>query len=84
MALTDQPLIVVGTRSALLLPGVEPGVIILDEEHDASFKQDERLVYHAKEVGYYRIQRSGGLLVLGSATPDMKTFTPPGSRESVW
>lgn len=74
MALTDQPLIVVGTRSALLLPGVEPGVIILDEEHDASFKQDERLVYHAKEVGYYRIQRSGGLLVLGSATPDMKTF----------
>ena len=74
MALTDHPLIVVGTRSALLLPGVEPGVIILDEEHDASFKQDERLVYHAKEVGYYRIQRSGGLLVLGSATPDMKTF----------
>ena len=74
MARSFDPLMVVGTRSALFLPGGEPGLIILDEEHDASFKQDERLVYHAKEVGYYRIQRSGGLLVLGSATPDMKTF----------
>ncbi len=74
MASNHDPLVVVGTRSALFLPGPDPGVIILDEEHDASFKQDERLVYHAKEVGYYRVQRSRGLLVLGSATPDMKTF----------
>ena len=81
MARNDDALIVVGTRSALLLPGIEPGVIILDEEHDASFKQDERLVYHAKEVGYYRIQRSGGLLVLGSATPDLKTFFAAREQE---
>ena len=74
MAEDDEPLLVVGTRSALFLPGPDPGVIILDEEHDGSFKQDERLVYHAKEVGYYRVRRSNGLLVLGSATPDMKTF----------
>jgi primosomal protein N' (replication factor Y) len=74
MAEDSEPLLVVGTRSALFLPGPDPGVIILDEEHDGSFKQDERLVYHAKEVGYYRVRRSNGLLVLGSATPDMKTF----------
>ncbi|GAU07715.1 replication restart helicase PriA [Desulfoplanes formicivorans] len=74
MAEDAAPLLVVGTRSALFLPGPDPGLIILDEEHDGSFKQDERLVYHAKEVGYYRVQRSNGLLVLGSATPDMKTF----------
>jgi primosomal protein N' (replication factor Y) len=74
MAEDTKPLVVVGTRSALFLPGPDPGLIILDEEHDGSFKQDERLVYHAKEVGYYRVRRSNGLLVLGSATPDMKTF----------
>lgn len=68
------PLVVVGTRSALFLPVADPGLIILDEEHDASFKQDEGLTYQAKEVGWYRVMRSKGLLVLGSATPDLKTF----------
>ncbi|MHC1701177.1 MAG: primosomal protein N' [Humidesulfovibrio sp.] len=68
------PVLVVGTRSALFLPLRDLGLAVLDEEHDESYKQEERLPYHAKELAYSRIQRSGGLLVLGSATPDVKTF----------
>lgn len=66
------PHIVVGTRSALFLPFANLGLVILDEEHDASYKQDEGFNYQAKEVAFFRI-RNGGLLVLGSATPDIKT-----------
>ncbi|ADU62276.1 MAG: primosomal protein N' [Pseudodesulfovibrio sp.] len=70
----DGPVIVIGTRSALFLPVPDLGLVVLDEEHDESFKQEERLSYHAKEVAWFRVERSGGLLVLGSATPDVKTF----------
>jgi primosomal protein N' (replication factor Y) len=48
--------------------------VVLDEEHDESYKQEERLPYHAKELAFTRVHSSGGLLVLGSATPDVKTF----------
>lgn len=68
------PVLVVGTRSAVFLPRSDWGLIILDEEHDASFKQEERLAYQAKEVAYFLSQDRGALLVLGSATPDVKTF----------
>jgi primosomal protein N' (replication factor Y) (superfamily II helicase) len=67
------PCIVVGTRSSLFLP-LEPGLVILDEEHDASFKQDEGLIYQARELAYGRVARSAGLLLMGSATPDVKVF----------
>lgn len=74
LAREGQPVIVVGTRSALFLPVPSLGMIVLDEEHDESFKQEDRLAYHAKEVAWYRVGRVNGLLVLGSATPDVKTF----------
>jgi len=70
----DKPVIIVGTRSALFLPVPDLGMVIMDEEHDESFKQEDRLAYHAKEVAWYRVDKTGGLLVLGSATPDVKTF----------
>jgi len=66
--------LVIGTRSALFLPVSNVGLIILDEEHDASFKQDERLPYQAKEVAFFKARQSGALLLLGSATPDVKTY----------
>lgn len=66
--------LVVGTRSALFLPLTGPACIIMDEEHDASYKQDENLPYHAKELAWQRIQQTGGLLALGSATPDIRSF----------
>lgn len=66
------PCIVVGTRSALFLPFPDLGLVILDEEHDGSYKQDEGLAYQAKEVAFFRI-RHGGVMVLGSGTPDVRT-----------
>ena len=69
-----QPALVVGSRSALFLPLPDLGLVVLDEEHDESYKQEERLSYQAKEVAYFRASRAGALLVLGSATPDVKTF----------
>ena len=74
LAARREPCVVVGTRSALFLPLPELGLMVLDEEHDASFKQDEGLHYQAKEVAWCRAALSGALLVLGSATPDVKTF----------
>lgn len=68
------PTIVAGTRSALLLPLRQIGLIVLDEEHDGAFKQEDRLPYQAKEVAFFRANQAGALLVLGSATPDVKTF----------
>lgn len=69
-----RPCLVVGTRSSLFLPLANPGLVILDEEHDGSYKQDDNLPYHAKELAWARMQSAGGLLLLGSATPDIRTF----------
>ncbi len=74
-----RPALVVGTRSALFLPVRKLGMVVLDEEHDESFKQEERLSYQAKEVAHFRVGGQGGLLVLGSATPDLKTFHAAGA-----
>ncbi len=74
VAAASGPVVVVGTRSALFLPVRRPGLIVLDEEHDESFKQEERLAYQAKEVAFFRAAKAAGLLVLGSATPDLKTY----------
>lgn len=74
LARHEGPCLVVGTRSALFLPLPDLGCVILDEEHDGSFKQDEGLPYQAKEVAWFRVGQRKGLLVLGSATPDIKTF----------
>ncbi len=75
LATRQEPCIVVGTRSALFLPLTTLGAIVLDEEHDGSFKQDENMHYQAKEVAWFRVAQQKGLLVLGSATPDLKTFS---------
>ncbi|MEG2172759.1 MAG: primosomal protein N' [Desulfovibrionaceae bacterium] len=74
LALRREPCIVVGTRSALFLPIPRLGAVVLDEEHDSSFKQDEGLNYQAKEVAWFRVAQNKALLILGSATPDVKTF----------
>jgi primosomal protein N' (replication factor Y) len=74
LAARREPCLVVGTRSALFLPIPRLGCIVMDEEHDTSFKQDETLPYQAKEVAWRRVAQTGGLLLLGSATPDIKTF----------
>ena len=74
LAAAQEPCLAIGTRSAVFLPLRDIGAIILDEEHDASFKQEERVPYHAKEVAWERAKRNHAILVLGSATPDIKTY----------
>ncbi|MBZ5496846.1 MAG: primosomal protein N' [Acidobacteriia bacterium] len=66
--------VVVGTRSAVFAPMEKLRLIVIDEEQDASYKQDESPCYHAREVAWRRLQRSGGVLLMGSATPSVETF----------
>ena len=66
--------VVVGTRSAVFAPLKELRLIIIDEEQDGSYKQDETPCYHAREVAWRRLVESSGVLVTGSATPSMESF----------
>ncbi|NOI30677.1 primosomal protein N' [Vibrio coralliilyticus] len=66
--------IVIGTRSALLTPFSDLGIIIVDEEHDASYKQQDSLRYHARDVAVMRANKEQIPIVLGSATPALETL----------
>jgi primosomal protein N' (replication factor Y) len=66
--------VVVGTRSAVFAPVANVGLIIVDEEHDGSYKQEEAPRYHGRDVAVVRAQQAGALAVLGSATPSMESF----------
>ena len=66
--------VVVGTRSAVFAPLARIGLVIVDEEHDASYKQEESPRYHGRDVAIVRAERAGALVVLGSATPSMGSY----------
>ena len=66
--------IIIGTRSALFTPMKNPGLIIIDEEHDASYKQQEGLRYHARDLALVRAHQENIPIVLGSATPSLESL----------
>ena len=74
--------VVVGARSALFTPLSDIGMIIIDEEHETSYKQDSSPRYHARDVARWMAKRHGATLVLGSATPSIEALhacaTMPG------
>lgn len=71
---SDETVIVIGTRSAIFLPFQHLGLIIIDEEHDAQFKQQEGFRYSARDLAVLRAQQSNCPIILGSATPAFETL----------
>ncbi len=67
--------IVLGTRSAVFTPLLKPGLIIIDEEHDLSFKQQDGLRYHARDIAVFRAKLEDVPVVLGSATPSFESMS---------
>jgi primosomal protein N' (replication factor Y) len=74
--------IVVGARSAVFAPLENLGAIIVDEEHEASYKQGETPRYHAREVAIVRARNEGAITVLGSATPSLESWANAAAGKS--
>lgn len=70
---SGQARVIVGTRSGIFAPVQKLGLVIVDEEHDGSYKQQETPRYHGRDVALMRAKESGAVAVLGSATPSVET-----------
>lgn len=75
--------VAVGARSAIFAPVPRLGVVVLDEEHESSYKNGESPRYHARDVAMVRARLEGARLVLGSATPSAESFARVGDRMAI-
>ena len=70
----NQIKLVVGTRSALFLPFAKLGLIVVDEEHDSSYKQEEQTIINARDFSIVRAKNSSCMIILSSATPSLESY----------
>lgn len=76
--------VIVGARSAIFLPFRHLGAIVLDEEHETTYKQDEHPRYHTRDMAQWRAQNEDAVVVLGSATPSLETAYAARNGEFGW
>ena len=77
---TGRASVVVGTRSAVFLPFQSLGLIVMDEEHDGSYKQETQPAYHCRDAAIFRAEYHHCKLILGSATPSLETYARAAIR----
>ncbi|WP_124727667.1 primosomal protein N' [Staphylospora marina] len=76
--------VAIGARSAVFAPFRRLGLIIIDEEHESSYKQEENPKYHAREIAKWRAREHGAVLVLGSATPSLESYVAARTGGHEW
>ena len=81
---SGQARIVIGARSALFLPFAHPKLIVVDEEHDSSYKQEDGFIYHARDLAVARAKIEDCAVVLASATPSLETLWNAHSGRYQW